>query len=87
MEAGILEHLSSNPGRVVSREELLARVWGITADASDTRAVDMHVTRLRSKLAAPEGVESVEWITTVRGKGYMLGPQVADAVAQSDGAT
>ena len=77
MEAGILEHLTSNPGRVITREELLTRVWGITADASDTRAIDMHVTRLRSKLAAPEGQEAIEWISTVRGKGYMLGPKVA----------
>ena len=76
METGILEYLSANRGRVISREELLTRVWGIAADGSDTRAVDMHVTRLRGKLSAPEGFAKVEWITTVRGKGYMLGPEV-----------
>ncbi|NOX59484.1 MAG: response regulator transcription factor [Planctomycetes bacterium] len=80
MEAGILEFLTSNPTRVVTREELLARVWGITADASDTRAVDMHMTRLRTKLTAPDDTITVEWISTVRGKGYMLGPTVAEAV-------
>lgn len=80
MEAGILEFLTSNPGRVITREELLTRVWGISADASDTRAVDMHVTRLRTKLTAPDDTITVEWISTVRGKGYMLGPTVADAV-------
>lgn len=80
MEANILEYLASNPSRVVTREELLARVWGIAADASDTRAVDMHVTRLRGKLAAPEGCRAIEWIATVRGKGYMLGAEVAAAV-------
>jgi DNA-binding response OmpR family regulator len=80
MEAGILEFLASNPGRVVTREELLTRVWGITADGSDTRAVDMHVTRLRSKLSAPDGLPDVEWIATVRGKGYMLGAQVAETL-------
>jgi DNA-binding response OmpR family regulator len=85
MEAGILEHLASNPGRVVSREELLVRVWGIVADASDTRAVDMHVTRLRTKLTPPEGAASVEWIATVRGRGYMLGARVAEMVTQADG--
>jgi DNA-binding response OmpR family regulator len=85
MEAGILEYLATNPGRVVSRDELLARVWGIMADASDTRAVDMHVTRLRSKLAAPEGDEAIEWISTVRGKGYMLGPTIADVILQTGG--
>ena len=84
MEGGILEYLATNPGRVVTREELLARVWGITADGSDTRAVDMHVTRLRGKLSAPEGLETTEWISTVRGKGYMLGPQVAETVSQDE---
>ena len=79
MEAGILEYLASNPTRVVSREELLARLWGIAADASDTRAVDMHVTRLRGKLAPPEGCRAIDWIATVRGKGYMLGAEVAAA--------
>ncbi len=76
MESGILEYLASNPGRVVTREELLTRVWGITADGSDTRAVDMHITRLRGKLAPKECDVAVEWISTVRGKGYMLGPSI-----------
>lgn len=84
MEAGILEFLASNPLRVVTREELLTRLWGITADASDTRAVDMHVTRLRGKLSPPEGCPAVEWIATVRGKGYMLGSEVAASVNAVD---
>ena len=86
MEASILEYLSSNAGRVVTRDELLARVWGISADGSDTRAVDMHVTRLRGKLIAPEGLTSIEWISTVRGKGYMLGSQVAECATGDGGA-
>jgi DNA-binding response OmpR family regulator len=86
MEAGILEFLASNPTRVVTREELLARLWGISADASDTRAVDMHVTRLRGKLAAPADCPPVEWIATVRGKGYMLGAEVAETIARAPGA-
>lgn len=87
MESGILEYLATNPGRVISREELLARVWGIEADASDTRAIDMHVTRLRGKLAPPEGCEAVEWISTVRGKGYMIGASVAEKVLKTAGAS
>ena len=78
MESRILEYLSCNPGRVVSREELLARVWGIEAEASDTRAIDMHITRLRTKLSRSADHSGVEWITTVRGKGYMIGPQLAE---------
>lgn len=85
MESGILEYLASNPGRVVSRDELLARVWGIDADASDTRAIDMHITRLRGKLADPSGDNEREWISTVRGRGYMLGSEVAESVNQSTG--
>ena len=76
MEAGVLAHLASNPGRVVSRDELLMRVWGIGGGRVETRAIDMHITRLRSKLARPEVEHDPEWIVTVRGKGYMLGADV-----------
>jgi len=73
METEILRHFATNPTRVVSRDELLARVWGIDNRKLETRAVDMHITRLRNKLCELETGNSVEWITTVRGKGYMLG--------------
>ncbi len=73
MEAEILRHLASGADRVVTREELLSRVWGIQDHNLETRAVDMHITRLRTKLDAGTGAERVEWIQTVRGKGYMLG--------------
>jgi len=87
MESGIVEYLATNPGRVVSREELLARVWGIEADGSDTRAIDMHVTRLRSKLQDPSADQHPEWIATVRGKGYMLAAHLAEQVTRSAGAS
>ncbi|MFH0983237.1 MAG: response regulator transcription factor [Planctomycetota bacterium] len=76
MEAGVLTHLAVNPGRVVSRDELLLRVWGIGGGRVETRAIDMHITRLRGKLAGGEVGHGPEWIVTVRGKGYMLGPEV-----------
>ena len=58
-----LEHLLAAPGRVFSREELLAQVWGYAAVVS-TRTVDVHVAQVRAKLgdASP--------IRTVRGVGY-----------------
>ena len=77
METAILVHLAANTGRVVSRDELLSCVWGISSESLETRAVDMHITRLRGKLVCTDDVERVDWIVTVRGKGYTLGPDVA----------
>ena len=68
-EFGLLRELASRPGRVFSREELLARVWDADSDSFD-RTVDAHVKTLRAKLktVAPE----VEAIRTLRGTGYAL---------------
>lgn len=76
MEANILERLAAFSGRAVSRDELLACVWGLRDGSVETRAIDMHITRLRQKLAGPEPETASEWIITVRGKGYMLGPDL-----------
>ena len=71
LEAGLLAYLGANAGRVVSREELLARVWGIDADRVQTRTVDMHIARLREKLG--DTSDQPEVIVTVRSRGYMIG--------------
>jgi two-component system, OmpR family, response regulator len=63
-EFDLLAHLISRPGRVFSREELLASVWGYAAHAG-TRTVDVHVAQVRGKLGAAAGM-----IRTVRGVGY-----------------
>ncbi|MEK6674507.1 MAG: response regulator transcription factor [Planctomycetota bacterium] len=76
MEANILQRLAAHAGRAVSREELLSCVWGIRDGVVETRAIDMHITRLRQKLSEQSGTDSPEWIVTVRGKGYMLGPEL-----------
>ncbi|MHB0927880.1 MAG: response regulator transcription factor [Candidatus Nanopelagicales bacterium] len=62
-EFDLLAHLMSRPGRIISREQLLADVWGYAAVVT-TRTVDVHVAQVRSKLgdASP--------IRTVRGVGY-----------------
>ena len=74
-EAALLTYLVSNRERAVSREELLSRVWGIGTAGLETRAVDMHVARLRAKLKAHEnGSDPPEAIVTVRAHGYMAGP-------------
>jgi DNA-binding response OmpR family regulator len=74
-EAALLKYLVTNRERAVSREELLSRVWGIGTAGLETRAVDMHVARLRAKLKDPAGDEDQpEAIVTVRAHGYMAGP-------------
>jgi DNA-binding response OmpR family regulator len=63
-EFDLLAHLMSRPGRVFTREELLAAVWGYAAH-SGTRTVDVHVAQVRAKLGAGASV-----IRTHRGVGY-----------------
>jgi len=87
MEAGILQRLASHAGRFVSREELLSAVWGIRDGVVETRAIDMHVTRLRQKLAGEGATNPTEWIVTVRGKGYMLGPTLKISTNDEAGGT
>lgn len=76
METSILQRLAAHSGRTVSREELLSAVWGIRDGVVETRAIDMHITRLRQKLSGGDGEDAADWIVTVRGKGYMLGPEL-----------
>ncbi len=66
-EFDLLWELLRARGRVLSREWLLERVWGY-ARAVDTRTVDVHVRRLRSKL----GAAAAEAIETVVGVGYRM---------------
>jgi DNA-binding response OmpR family regulator len=73
-ETALLKYLVANRDRAVSREELLGRVWGIGTAGLETRAVDMHIARLRAKLKDPSGEEHPEALVTVRAHGYMAGP-------------
>ena len=63
-EFAVLEALAHDPDRVVSREQLLDRVWGYDFDPG-SNLVEVYVRRLRRKLGPG-------WVTTVRGKGYRL---------------
>ena len=69
-EAEVLHFLAANPGRAVSRDELLQRVWGLDPRGVQTRTVDMTIARLRELLG--DDPENPSVITTVRAKGYML---------------
>ena len=64
-EYKILTKLTSHLGRVYTREQLLDEVWGIEY-AGDTRTVDSHVARLRTKL----GEWGIKHIKTIYGTGY-----------------
>lgn len=75
-ECAILALLVANRKRAVSREELLSRVWGIEPVGIETRTIDMHIARLRTKLRDPAGVSTPEAILTVRAHGYMAGPDL-----------
>ncbi|MRJ75154.1 response regulator [Aeromicrobium sp. SMF47] len=66
-EFELLEYFLRNPGRVLTRGQLIDRVWG--ADyVGDTKTLDVHVKRLRSKIE-PDPANPTT-LTTVRGLGY-----------------
>jgi DNA-binding response OmpR family regulator len=66
-EFDLLAHLAGSPGRVFTREQLLASVWGLDY-TGDSRTVDTHVKTLRERLG--DDVARPRWIETVRGVGY-----------------
>ncbi|MGW0180877.1 response regulator [Nocardia sp. NPDC003345] len=68
-EFDLLEYLLRNSGRVLTRGQLIDRVWG--ADyVGDTKTLDVHVKRLRSKIESDPA--RPEHLVTVRGLGYKL---------------
>lgn len=67
-EYRLLEVLLESSGRVLSRNQLLDRVWGNTAEI-DERTVDVHIGRLRKALVRGEENDPIR---TVRGAGYVL---------------
>jgi DNA-binding response OmpR family regulator len=69
-EGELLRYLASSAGRVISRDELLSRVWRLTPSRVDTRTIDVHVARLREKLR--DDPANPRLIQTIRGKGYMF---------------
>ena len=69
-EVDLLRYLAANAGRVVSRDEILTRVWRIDPRGIATRTIDMHIARLRDKLRDEPSDPRV--LRTVRGKGYVF---------------
>ncbi len=68
-EFELLEYLMRNKGRVLTRGQLIDRVWG-SDYVGDTKTLDVHVKRLRSKIEADPA--NPTRLVTVRGLGYKL---------------
>ena len=69
-EFDLLEYLLRNSGRVLTRGQLIDRVWGVDY-VGDTKTLDVHVKRLRSKIE--QDPENPSIVVTVRGVGYRAG--------------
>jgi DNA-binding response OmpR family regulator len=70
-EFDLLAHMAASPGRIFTRDQLLARVWGYDY-LGDGRTVDVHVSWLRGKLRGSDGHN---YFRTVRGVGYAFSPR------------
>ena len=68
-EFELLEYLMQNKGRVLTRHQLIDRIWG--ADyVGDTKTLDVHVKRVRAKIE--EAPSHPKYLSTVRGLGYKI---------------
>lgn len=74
LEFKLLHTLAAKPRQVFSREMLLEQVWGYQHQA-DTRLVNVHVQRLRSKIEVD--AENPKIVMTVRGHGYRAGTEIS----------
>ena len=72
LEADFLSELMKNPGRVISREHLLEKVWGLRS-TTETRTIDNFVVRLRKMIEKDPKAPRI--LISVRGKGYKLEDQ------------
>ncbi len=77
-EMEIIAYLDRNRGRSISQQELLTEVWQYSDPDIETRTVDIHMAKLRKKIAAvapefdPAAKDGNPFLRTVRGKGYQL---------------
>jgi DNA-binding response OmpR family regulator len=72
-EFDLLAHMAGSPGRIFTRDQLLARIWGYDY-VGDGRTVDVHISWLRGKLRGRGGHDHFR---TVRGVGYAFSPEPA----------
>jgi DNA-binding response OmpR family regulator len=72
-EMDIIAYLHRYRDRIVSKKELLTEVWQYADADIETRTVDIHMLKLRKKIARLIG--DIPFITTIRGEGYRLEPE------------
>ena len=72
-EMDIIIYLHRHRDRIVSKKELLTEVWHYSDAGIETRTVDIHMLKLRKKIAAFIG--DTPLISTIRGEGYRLEPE------------
>ena len=70
-EFNLLRHLIQNRGRVLSRDQILNKVWGYDYDGTP-RTIDNFINKLRQKIE--HDAQDPKWILTVRGSGYKFRP-------------
>ncbi|QHG20752.1 response regulator transcription factor RpaB [Nostoc sp. ATCC 53789] len=76
IEFSLLELLVNDSGKIFSRLEILRQLWGFVPEMStDTRVVDVHISRLRTKVESDPN--NPELIITARGSGYFF-PRIID---------
>ena len=66
-EFDLLHYLTQNPGRVLTREQIIDRIWGHDY-FGDTKTLDVHIKRIREKIE--KNPNNPEIIQTIRGLGY-----------------
>ncbi|THB68194.1 MAG: DNA-binding response regulator, partial [Desulfovibrio sp.] len=76
-EMDIIAYLHRHKERIVSKKELLEKVWGYADADIETRTVDIHIMKLRKKIAGlnPAFTSEDPFIVTIRGEGYRLPPE------------
>ncbi|MEH1826829.1 MAG: response regulator transcription factor [Nostoc sp.] len=77
VEFSLLELLVKHSGKIFSRVEILQQLWGFVPEMNiDTRVVDVHISRLRTKVESDPN--DPEFIITARGSGYFF-PRIIDS--------
>jgi two-component system response regulator RegX3 len=75
-EYELLELLMANAGKVVTRKTIIDRIWGTTY-VGDTKTLDVHVKRLRSRIEEDEATP--QRVVTIRGVGYRFDAEPVEA--------